>query len=69
MVKSVIASETDMVTMALKRIDAQSSEDNLLDSLKKANVHRVNNSFKNVQDCKCIRSHCASCIMDTIRQM
>ncbi len=34
MTSSVVASETDMVTMALKRIDAQSAEDDLLDSLR-----------------------------------
>lgn len=44
MVQSVIASETDMVTMALKRIDAQSSEDDLLDSLKETNVHLLPNT-------------------------
>ncbi|MCW1964200.1 thiazole synthase [Chryseobacterium viscerum] len=44
MVQSVIASETDMVTMALKRIDAQSNEDDLLDSLKETNVHLLPNT-------------------------
>jgi thiazole synthase len=44
MVQSVIASETDMVTMALKRIDAQSSEENLLDSLRETNVHLLPNT-------------------------
>ncbi|SMO80921.1 thiazole-phosphate synthase [Chryseobacterium rhizoplanae] len=44
MVQSVIASETDMVTMALKRIDAQSNEENLLDSLKETNVHLLPNT-------------------------
>jgi len=44
MVQSVIASETDMVTMALKRIDAQSSEENLLDSLREAHVHLLPNT-------------------------
>ncbi|WP_431612247.1 thiazole synthase [Chryseobacterium sp. 'Rf worker isolate 10'] len=44
MVQSVIASETNMVTMALKRIDAQSSEDDLLDSLKETNVHLLPNT-------------------------
>jgi thiazole synthase len=34
MAASVVASESNMVTMALKRIDAQSAEDDLLDSLK-----------------------------------
>ncbi|MFS4431256.1 thiazole synthase [Chryseobacterium sp. S90] len=44
MVQSVIASETDMVTMALKRIDAQSNEENLLDSLRETNVHLLPNT-------------------------
>lgn len=44
MVQSVIASETDMVTMALKRIDAQSSEEDLLDSLRETNVHLLPNT-------------------------
>ncbi|MDR3026693.1 thiazole synthase [Chryseobacterium sp.] len=44
MVQSVITSETDMVTMALKRIDAQSNEDNLLDSLRETNVHLLPNT-------------------------
>ncbi|CAI8924680.1 thiazole synthase [Chryseobacterium sp. IT-36CA2] len=44
MVQSVIASETNMVTMALKRIDAQSSEDDLLDSLKETKVHLLPNT-------------------------
>lgn len=44
MVQSVIASETNMVTMALKRIDAQSNEDDLLDSLKETNVHLLPNT-------------------------
>jgi thiazole synthase len=44
MVQSVIASETDMVTMALKRIDAQSNEENLLDSLRGTNVHLLPNT-------------------------
>lgn len=44
MVQSVITSETDMVTMALKRIDAQSSEDDLLDSLRETNVHLLPNT-------------------------
>ena len=43
-VQSVIASETNMVTMALKRIDAQSNEDDLLDSLKETNVHLLPNT-------------------------
>ncbi|MDQ1857932.1 thiazole synthase [Chryseobacterium sp. WLY505] len=44
MVQSVIASESNMVTMALKRIDAQSREDDLLDSLKETNVHLLPNT-------------------------
>ncbi|MEJ5052208.1 thiazole synthase [Chryseobacterium culicis] len=44
MVQSVIASETDMVTMALKRIDARSHEDNLLDSLRETHVHLLPNT-------------------------
>ncbi|WP_079243476.1 thiazole synthase [Chryseobacterium indologenes] len=44
MVQSVIASETNMVTMALKRIDARSHEDNLLDSLRETNVHLLPNT-------------------------
>ncbi|PWN58718.1 thiazole synthase [Chryseobacterium viscerum] len=44
MVQSVIASETDMVTMALKRIDAQSNEDDLLDSLRETKVHLLPNT-------------------------
>jgi len=44
MVQSVIASETNMVTMALKRIDAQSGEDDLLDSLKETHVHLLPNT-------------------------
>lgn len=44
MVQSVIASETNMVTMALKRIDARSHEDNLLDSLRETHVHLLPNT-------------------------
>ncbi|RXM38740.1 thiazole synthase [Chryseobacterium sp. CH21] len=44
MVQSVIASETNMVTMALKRIDAQSGEDDLLDSLNQTHVHLLPNT-------------------------
>ncbi|MFZ4931474.1 thiazole synthase [Chryseobacterium sp. Mn2064] len=44
MTSSVIASGTDMVTMALKRIDAQSAEDDLLDSLRETNVHLLPNT-------------------------
>ncbi|MDN3690901.1 thiazole synthase [Chryseobacterium tructae] len=44
MAASVVASESNMVTMALKRIDAQSSEDGLLDSLKNTNVHLLPNT-------------------------
>ena len=44
MTSSVIASGTDMVTMALKRIDAQSAEDDLLDSLRETNIHLLPNT-------------------------
>lgn len=44
MAASVVGSESNMVTMALKRIDAQSAEDNLLDSLKGTNVHLLPNT-------------------------
>ncbi len=44
MTSSVVASGTDMVTMALKRIDAQSAEDDLLDSLRATNVHLLPNT-------------------------
>lgn len=44
MAASVVASETNMVTMALKRIDAQSDEDDLLDSLKGTYVHLLPNT-------------------------
>lgn len=44
MAASVVASETNMVTMALKRIDAQSDEDDLLDSLRETNVHLLPNT-------------------------
>lgn len=44
MAASVVASESNMVTMALKRIDSQSAEDNLLDSLKNTNVHLLPNT-------------------------
>ncbi|MDM1556550.1 thiazole synthase [Chryseobacterium indologenes] len=44
MAASVAASESNMVTMALKRIDAQSAEDDLLDSLKGTNVHLLPNT-------------------------
>ncbi|PKF72985.1 thiazole synthase [Chryseobacterium sp. PMSZPI] len=44
MTTSVVASETNMVTMALKRIDAQSAEDDLLDSLRETNVHLLPNT-------------------------
>ncbi|WP_343639385.1 thiazole synthase [Chryseobacterium sp.] len=44
MAQSVMASETNMVTMALKRIDAQSNEDDLLDSLKETHVHLLPNT-------------------------
>ncbi len=38
MYDSVLASETEMVTVALKRIDADAPTDDILDALKKANV-------------------------------
>ncbi|MET3037968.1 thiazole synthase [Chryseobacterium sp. NRRL B-14859] len=44
MAASVVASETNMVTMALKRIDAGSAEDDLLDSLRETNVHLLPNT-------------------------
>lgn len=44
MAASVVASESNMVTMALKRIDAQSAEDDLLDSLKRTHVHLLPNT-------------------------
>lgn len=44
MAASVVASETNMVTMALKRIDAQSAEDDLLDSLRETSVHLLPNT-------------------------
>ena len=44
MAASVVASESNMVTMALKRIDAQSAEDDLLDSLKGTSVHLLPNT-------------------------
>lgn len=44
MAASVVASESNMVTMALKRIDAQSAEDDLLDSLKRTYVHLLPNT-------------------------
>ncbi|CAH0125178.1 thiazole synthase [Chryseobacterium sp. Bi04] len=44
MTSSVVASGTDMVTMALKRIDAQSAEDDLLESLRETHVHLLPNT-------------------------
>ncbi|WP_449389041.1 HisA/HisF-related TIM barrel protein [Chryseobacterium lineare] len=44
MTNSIIASGSEMVTMALKRIDAQSSEDDLLNALRPANVHLLPNT-------------------------
>lgn len=38
MYDSIIASGTEMVTVALKRIDAEAQHDDMLDALKKANV-------------------------------
>lgn len=44
MTSSVVASGTDMVTMALKRIDAQSAGDGLLESLRETHVHLLPNT-------------------------
>ncbi|WP_315941731.1 thiazole synthase [Chryseobacterium paludis] len=44
MTQSIIASESNMVTMALKRIDAHSQEDDLLNALKPANTHLLPNT-------------------------
>lgn len=44
MTDSVIASGSEMVTMALKRIDARSSEDDLLNALKPAKTHLLPNT-------------------------
>lgn len=44
MTDSIIVSGSEMVTMALKRVDAQSSEDDLLNALKPANVHLLPNT-------------------------
>ncbi|WP_419869546.1 thiazole synthase [Chryseobacterium sp. CT-SW4] len=44
MVSSIIASETDMVTMALKRLDIHSEEDELLESLNQTQVHLLPNT-------------------------
>lgn len=44
MAKAIYASQTDMVTMALKRIDTQSPTDGLLDTLKHTNVSLLPNT-------------------------
>lgn len=44
MTDSIIASGSEMVTMALKRIDTHSSEDDLLNALKPANAHLLPNT-------------------------
>ncbi|WP_294295974.1 thiazole synthase [uncultured Chryseobacterium sp.] len=44
MTDSIIASGSEMVTMALKRIDAQSPEDDLLNALKPTNAHLLPNT-------------------------
>ncbi|KIC62379.1 thiazole synthase [Chryseobacterium taiwanense] len=44
MTDSIIASGSEMVTMALKRIDSQSSEDDLLNALKPIKAHLLPNT-------------------------
>jgi thiazole synthase len=44
MTDSIIASGSEMVTMALKRIDSQSSEDDLLNALKPTKAHLLPNT-------------------------
>lgn len=44
MTDSIIASGSEMVTMALKRIDSQSPEDDLLNALKPARAHLLPNT-------------------------
>ncbi|ASK30984.1 thiazole synthase [Chryseobacterium sp. T16E-39] len=44
MTQSIIASESNMVTMALKRIDAHSQDDDLLQALKPTNTHLLPNT-------------------------
>ncbi|MGO4707751.1 thiazole synthase [Chryseobacterium sp. 2TAF14] len=44
MTESIIASESELVTMALKRIDAHSSEDDILNALKPTNSHLLPNT-------------------------
>jgi len=44
MTASIIASESELVTMALKRIDAGSSEDDILNALKPAKAHLLPNT-------------------------
>lgn len=44
MTNSIIASESELVTMALKRIDANSSEDDILSALKPTKSHLLPNT-------------------------
>jgi thiazole synthase len=44
MTQSIMASKSNMVTMALKRIDAHSQEDDLLTALKPTNTHLLPNT-------------------------
>ena len=44
MTESIIASGSELVTMALKRIDSQSSEDDLLNALKPTMSHLLPNT-------------------------
>jgi len=44
MTSSIIASESEMITMALKRIDSHSPEDDLLDALKPTHTHLLPNT-------------------------
>ncbi|MDC8105761.1 thiazole synthase [Chryseobacterium sp. B21-037] len=44
MTQSIIASESNMVTMALKRIDAQSEDDGILTALQPTNTHLLPNT-------------------------
>ncbi|WBV54972.1 thiazole synthase [Chryseobacterium daecheongense] len=44
MTQSIIASESNMVTMALKRIDAQSKDDGILTALQPTNTHLLPNT-------------------------
>ncbi|HRH12666.1 MAG TPA: thiazole synthase, partial [Bacteroidia bacterium] len=38
MLQSILASETEMVTVALKRVDLSAPSDHMLEAIKKANV-------------------------------